>query len=443
MPNFNYGKYLSKSLNSVLSQTYKNWELLIIDDGSTDNSLKYIKKFKKNKKIKIITQQNKGLNITNNIALRLSETDYIVRLDPDDYLDENFLNLTVNYLDENKNIDMVYPDYYVVNQQGKITNLVRYSDNKFEESLNDLPPHGACTVFRRNILISLGGYDESVSRQDGYDIWLKFIKKHKPHNIKIPLFYYRRHNENLTNNRKKIFEAKYKIVQKQSFDILKKTKNLAIIPVSANHLYDYNSPFTKLNKKPLIWYTLNAASLSANINKTIVNTRDNNVIDYVKKYFPSISIKKRNQSYENLNDIELVKDTMKSKKIYSNYDYSIVLYINTPLRRFDHIDHAISLATMFKTDKLISVSEELAQFYSHDKKGLIKINNISDTIRLERDSIYKENGSVYVYRNKSLNKNIKSYSTGHIQMLHEESVKINSVYEFKLAEFLLKYNEKN
>ena len=89
--NHNYGKYLSKSINSVLKQTYSNYELIIIDDGSTDNSKNIIKKYQNLKNIKIIFQKNKGLLVSNNIALKLSNGDYITRLDADDWLDENFI----------------------------------------------------------------------------------------------------------------------------------------------------------------------------------------------------------------------------------------------------------------------------------------------------------------------------------------------------------------
>ncbi len=442
MPNFNYGKFLNKSINSVLKQTFDDWKLIIIDDGSTDNSHKLLKRYEKYQKIKIIKQKNKGLNITNNIALRLSDSDYIVRLDPDDYLDENFLNISVNFLEKNKNIGLVYPDYFTVDDKNNIISLVRYPDNNFENSLNDLPPHGACTVFRRSILTALGGYDETVTRQDGFDIWLKFIKKHKPHNIKIPLFYYRRHQKNITNDKRKILEAKSKIIKNHTKNLNTKKKILCIIPVSSSSIYDFNSPLIDLCGKPLIWYTLNAASKCKNINEIIVNTKNKDVIKYVKNNFKKIKIVIRKKSYENSLDKEIILDTIKLKAKYKEYDFTALLYISTPLRRYDHIDTSISMSSIFNTDLLISVTEELSQLYSHDKKGLKKINNITNTIRLERDSIYKDNGSIYVYKNKSLNKKSSSLSVGHIQMLPEESIKINSNHEYKLAEFLLKNNEK-
>ena len=106
--NHNYEKYLNKSINSVLKQTYSNYELIIIDDGSTDKSKNILEKYKNLKNIKIIFQKNKGLLVSNNIALKLSNGDYITRLDADDWLDENFLQVMVNELKKDPKIGMIF-----------------------------------------------------------------------------------------------------------------------------------------------------------------------------------------------------------------------------------------------------------------------------------------------------------------------------------------------
>ena len=73
--NYNYGNYIDQCVQSILAQTYKDIEVIIIDDGSNDNSKENLEKYEKNKKIKIIYQKNKGLNITNNIAIKVSTGD--------------------------------------------------------------------------------------------------------------------------------------------------------------------------------------------------------------------------------------------------------------------------------------------------------------------------------------------------------------------------------
>ena len=96
--NYNYGKFIKKAINSVLNQTFKNFELIIIDDGSKDKSTNIIKKFQNKKKIKVIFQKNKGLIVSNNLALRLSKAKYIIRLDSDDWLDPHALEIMSNIL---------------------------------------------------------------------------------------------------------------------------------------------------------------------------------------------------------------------------------------------------------------------------------------------------------------------------------------------------------
>ena len=98
--NYNYGKYLQKSIESVLNQTFKNFELIIIDDGSTDSSKSIISKFKNNSKIRVVYQKNKGLNQSNNLALKISKGRFIIRLDADDWLDIRALEILVNAIDE-------------------------------------------------------------------------------------------------------------------------------------------------------------------------------------------------------------------------------------------------------------------------------------------------------------------------------------------------------
>jgi glycosyltransferase involved in cell wall biosynthesis len=195
--NYNYGNFIKKAIKSVLNQSFKDFELIIIDDGSKDKSIKIIKEFENKKNIKIVIQKNKGLIVSNNLALRLSRAKYIMRLDSDDWLDPYALEIMSNVLERNKKISLVFPDYYEVNKNGKILKqIIRHDFNKVK--LLDQPAHGACTMIRKENLIDIGGYDEEFSCQDGYYLWLKFIKKYMVKNINLPLFYYRQHEKNLT-----------------------------------------------------------------------------------------------------------------------------------------------------------------------------------------------------------------------------------------------------
>ena len=110
MPNFNKGKFIEESINSVIYQTYNNWKLLIIDDNSNDNSKKIINNYK-NHKIEIIyLNKNKGVAFCRNLAIRYSNSKYIAFLDSDDYWSTNKLSEQIFFM-EKFNYVLTYTDY--------------------------------------------------------------------------------------------------------------------------------------------------------------------------------------------------------------------------------------------------------------------------------------------------------------------------------------------
>ena len=226
--NHNYGAYIQKAINSVFNQTYKNIQLLIIDNGSTDNSRELLKKISP-QNASVILQKNKGLIFANNLAIKISKGKFIMRLDADDWLDKTAISTMIKEFNKNSQVGLIFPNYYEVDERGKNPVLVeRHNFNKV--TLLDQPAHGACTIFRKELMEKVGFYDEEFNCQDGFDIWLKFIKKYKIKNIKKPLFFYRQHNKSLTKNESNILKTRNKILIKNIQN--KKLKNIyAVIPI--------------------------------------------------------------------------------------------------------------------------------------------------------------------------------------------------------------------
>lgn len=442
-PAYNYAKYIEEAVNSVIRQTMTDWELIIIDDGSSDNTLEILEKYKNHPQITVVSQENKGLNKTNNIAIRLSQGEYIMRLDADDVLDENALLVLSNALDKNQDCDLVYPDYYEVDPEGEILNLVIRKKIGKEVELLDLPAHGACTMFRRECLMQIGGYLEEFNRQDGYELWLRFIRKHKPHNVNIPLFYYRQHPISITKKINKLLDTRREIkrhfVENHLDGIIRKV--VGVIPVSNSYVYHFGEPFQTLNNKPLIWYTLAQASKSLLLDKVVVATDDEEVKKYAKKHFNQFIIIDRPTGLcaANTKMYEILKFTL--EKLETNYGYTpeavCTLYINTPLRKAKHIDKSIDTMQVFNVDTVISVQEELAFCYHHRKFGLEPINK-SRLVRKERNAIYKENSAIFLSKTDTIkNGELIGERVGHITMLPEESIKINSAFDFWLVKKIL------
>lgn len=442
IPTHNYGRYIRKCIDSVLKQKFSDWELIIINDGSTDNTKQLLNNYTANKKIKIIHQEKNGLTVTNNIALRLSTGEYIIRLDADDYLDENALLVLSNILDSYPEVGLVYPDYYRVNENGEIIDIQRRKKIGQEDRIFDLPAHGACTMIRKSCLLDLGGYNESLTCQDGYDLWIRFIGKYRPYNINVPLFYYRQHSRSLTQDKSKVLAARHKA--KREFVRTKFGKHIpkvmAIIPTRQ----ETNSPFDYALKnfagKPLIYYTLSEALKTDLLDKIVVTSDDEKALKYTSGFNRLITIKRPTHLSLPNSPIEpTVNHVLNFLKRNRNYEpYAIMLlYIHTPLRKCMHIENAIDTLLIFNTDSVISVCEDTNFYYRHAKHGLSPLVK-QRCLRLERDALYRENGAIYLSRLPCINKDsFLGKKVGHITMLPEESIKIDSELNYWLAEEII------
>ena len=218
-------------------------------------------------------------------------------------------------------------------------------------------------------------------------------------------------------------------------------KVLGIIPVTRNSVYSQNEPFVELSGKPLLWYTLNSISSSKLLDKVVLSSEDDEVLNYAKK-FSNIEVIERSHEFEKstMKMVDLLIDIL--DKIETNTGYKpeavCTLYINTPLRQGYHIDKAIDTMTIFDVESVISVEEELKHCYHHGKHGLEPINISENGMRIERQSIYKSNSAIFLSKTETIKGgNLLGKKIGHIIMLPEESIKINSKYDLWTAEKIL------
>lgn len=119
VPVYNAIDSIEKCIYSILNQTYQDYELLLINDGSTDNSLSVIKKFEDNKKIRIINQTNHGVAYTRNLGIKEALGKYIMFIDNDDFIDEDYLEKHVYFI-EKEDVDLVISGYRRVNVDNKV-----------------------------------------------------------------------------------------------------------------------------------------------------------------------------------------------------------------------------------------------------------------------------------------------------------------------------------
>lgn len=442
MPVFNCENYISQAIDSVIAQTYTSWELLVIDDASTDSSVIEVERYLIHKNISLIKNtKNHGLNHNNNLALRLASGEYIVRLDPDDYLDESFLSSCISLLEAKNDVHMVYPDFYLVDENDRMLGLYRKGDiSGSENDLLDLPAHGACTVFRTSILRTIGPYNERVNCQDGYDIWIKYVSRYRPYNLNVPLFYYRQSPTSLSSNTDRLFQARRSIMSDFASKGLPKANvnTLIFVPIFGGSNSSKSWPFASLNGRPLMTYVLDTAVAFSSETSVIVSTDDEKVAEYVASLYPNVLLDIRdttNKYFENY--LEVMKASLaRNFHNLSNYDFICRLSITNPMITESHIRQAIDSLNIFSSSSVLAVIQEDAPYYKHDGTGLKPINDDGTTlVKYERDLIYKECGGLSLLRAENLQSDRPlGEKIGHIVLSKHEGLKINSEYDLWLAE---------
>lgn len=192
MPSYNQGPYLSEALDSVLAQTYSNWECIIVNDGSQDNTEEVSKAYcSKDARIRYVCQENSGVSAARNNGVAHSNGEYILPLDGDDKIAPEFLELTLREIVKDRNIRVVYTDAQYFGARNDIYRLPDFSI----EQLLGMNLMCITSLFRKEDFEIAGGFNTNM--KEGFEDWDFFVSMFqdgKGTAVKIPkvLFYYRR-----------------------------------------------------------------------------------------------------------------------------------------------------------------------------------------------------------------------------------------------------------
>jgi len=202
---YNDGKFLRDAIESILNQSYENFEFIIVNDGSIDNSLNIINEYaKKDNRIVVIEQQNKGLTKSLNIALKKSNGDFIARMDADDISCKNRLKEQVKFLVENKEFALVGTNIIKIDQNGNFIekNKTKYSDSEIRKTFctRNCIAHGS-VMLNRKLLGNILYYDENFKYSQDYRLWTKIARRYKIANLKESLYKLRVHNKSISKQK--------------------------------------------------------------------------------------------------------------------------------------------------------------------------------------------------------------------------------------------------
>lgn len=438
----NYGKYLPEAIESVLTQTYDDYEIIIVNDGSTDNTEDILKHYEQKADSKITTIKLPGVGLAKaaNIGIQNSCGEFVIRLDADDYFDENILLIESNILKRNPNIGMVYPDYYTITKYGEIIDNKRLMKVNKEIKLLDRSPLAAGAMYRRSCFESLGGYNEDLRYQEDYDFWIRFIDKFNVYNVNLPLMYYRKHSASMSNN----FEARMKARQfvKEKFVTNKKSRDdkyiLGIIPAMGLFRNREKLALKQLCGKPLIAYTIEEALKSEALDRLIVSTEDQEIADIARN---------RGAEVPFLRPLDLARTNVPIEKVLFHLihkikernetvpDIIVLLPYETPFMKYRHVKEAIDTLLIYDTDSVVGVTEDISFHWRPGKFGLELVGYHQRTLREDKDTIYKENATIYAIKTSNIEKGeYLGKIVGHIEMSQKESWRIEDKFGLWVAE---------
>lgn len=188
VPCYNYGHFISYTLDSVLQQTHSNWECIVVDDGSTDNTKDVVYSYiNRNKRFKYVYQTNKGPSAARNTGIKEAKGDFVQFLDADDLIEKRKLELQVAYLSEHPEVDIVYgearyfptekPEQRLYSMKGDNVPWMPKVSGKGEAVLECLVHTNIMPVssplMKRRIIDACGLFDETLRSHEDWDYWLR------------------------------------------------------------------------------------------------------------------------------------------------------------------------------------------------------------------------------------------------------------------------------
>lgn len=204
IPLYNKERHIENTINTVLSQSYKEIEIIVIDDGSTDKSAEIVQKIT-DRRLRFIRKKNEGVSITRNLGVSEASNELVAFLDADDEWKPDYLERIHSLYQKYPNAAIYATNYSVVEQDGKSYTL-DYPEIDFEEGLiknyfysayTFTPLWTSAVCVRKSIFQQMGGFPTNIRNGEDLDLWCRIALKHPIAYINKPLAVYRRDSDNM------------------------------------------------------------------------------------------------------------------------------------------------------------------------------------------------------------------------------------------------------
>lgn len=199
---FNGQAFLAEAIESILNQAFRDFEFLIVDDGSTDATPEILSTYtKQDRRIRIVRHENKGRAVSLNIGIGLSKSLYVARMDADDISLPNRLKEQFEFMERHPAVGLLSGSYERINAEGRLLDTVRLLPTDEEIKLAMLVNNPMChpaAMMRRDVAIACGGYRKAFLDADDYDLWLRMSELSQLANLEQPILQYRVHSKQVS-----------------------------------------------------------------------------------------------------------------------------------------------------------------------------------------------------------------------------------------------------
>lgn len=197
-PCYNQASFIAETIESVIAQSFSKWELVIIDDGSTDSSAEIIKKYiERDSRIRYFYQKNSGPSVARNYGAKMSNGSFLLFLDGDDVLSSNYLKIAFEYMESHLDCTLftTYFDFIGDRNGDSRISYINYKLLLIENSIV------CCSMLRKSDFLSIGGFDVNMRGYEDWELFIRLLYKNKKvYQEPQFLFHYRIHNSNNSVN---------------------------------------------------------------------------------------------------------------------------------------------------------------------------------------------------------------------------------------------------
>jgi glycosyltransferase involved in cell wall biosynthesis len=214
-PTFNRLDYLPEAIDSVLSQSYQNFEMIIVDDGSTDGTGGLLESYLADKRIKYIYQSNQGQSVARNRGIAESSGEFICFLDSDNAWLQHKLERSLKEFEDFPQVDIVYGDSIFIDEKSAEIGrsaMKRYSGRITHHLLKDNFVSMNTTMSRRKCFVEMGAFNESDRIAEDYELWLRFSTKYEFRYITVFLGFYRKMDDQISSDKKQRYAGNERLL---------------------------------------------------------------------------------------------------------------------------------------------------------------------------------------------------------------------------------------